>query len=77
MVSNQGHSAAVDLKLFVEGRGLRLSQVGPSEVFLDGSCEPLPPTNGAIVVTVDGIEHRREVFFPNGIGNDGERVVYF
>ncbi len=77
MVSQHGHSADVKLTLHAEGHVFQLDRVGPGEVGLRSHCEPLPPTNGAIVVTVDGIEHRREVFFPNGIGNDGERVVYF
>jgi len=77
MVSIHGHSAKVDLNLFVGDRRFPLCQVGPGAVYLEAACEPIPPTNGAILVTVDGVEHRMEVFFPNGIGADGERVVYF
>ncbi len=77
VVSIHGHCAKVELNLFVGDRQFPLCQVGPGEVYLDSSCEPIPATSGAIVVTIDGIEHRTEAFFPNGIGTDGERVVYF
>lgn len=77
MVSNQGHSAKVDLNLFVGDRKLPLCQVGPGAVYLDTACDPIPPTNGTVLISVDGIDHRMEVYFPNGIGADGDRVVYF
>jgi hypothetical protein len=77
MVSMHGHSSKVELNLCLGDRKLSLSQVGPGAVYLQGACEPIPATNGTILITVDGIDHRMDVFFPNGIGNDGDRVVYF
>ncbi len=77
MVSNHGHSSKVLLTLLVGDREFGLSRVGPGEVGLRECCDPIPPSDGAIVVNIDGVEHRRNVFFPNGIGTDGERVVYF
>jgi hypothetical protein len=77
MASVHGHSAKVDLNLLVDKRQLPLCQVGPKEVYLSEACEPIPATNGVIVITIDGVDHPMDVFFPNGIGTDGERVVYF
>lgn len=77
MISVHGHSATVKLRLIVGDREYALARVGPDEVGLRESCEPVPATNGIIVVSVDGVENRREVFLPNGVGADGQRVVYF
>ncbi len=77
MISVHGHSATVKLRLLVGDQEYALARVGPGEVGLRDVCEPVSPTHGIIVVSVDGVENRREVFLPNGIGADGERVVYF
>lgn len=77
MVSLHGHSAKVELALVIGDRRIPVGRIRPGVAFLRESCEPIPPINGAIVVSVDGVEHQSEAYFPNGIGTDGERVVYF
>jgi hypothetical protein len=77
MISVHGHSATVKLRLIAGDREYSLARVGPDEVGLSEHCEPTAPTIGVIVVSIDGVENRRDVFFPNGIGTDGDRVVYF
>jgi len=66
---NAPHSA--DVRLFYEsecGR-LRLAQTGSSFVIFRDRVD-LPPGRGAIIVSVDGQEYRREVYLDAGAKSD-------
>lgn len=57
----------------VGGLNLALSHVQPDRVVLRTRAT-LPPQQAEVVVSVDGREHRRVVFLPDGIRDD-EPVV--
>lgn len=67
------HSAVVRLHLSIGGETLPLSHVEPNRVILRTHAS-LPPQQAEVVVSVDGREHRRSVFLPDGI-RSSETVV--
>jgi hypothetical protein len=75
--SDEGYSARVNLYLLIAGTRISLGQVLPDSVVLQQECEPMPASQGTIVISVDGREDRMDAFFPHGIGNDGLMAAYY
>lgn len=73
LVHNEGYSAAVDIRLFVNDVCFDVAQVGDSSLILS-ETSPLPPLeSGQLVVTVDG----EEFAYPIQLCNITGRMVSF
>ena len=64
--STNGHSADVRMQLFVNGRVLKIAQLGPRFLMLDQPIEH-PPAEAEIQMSIDGKEERWRVRLPDGI----------
>ena len=73
LTSPTGYSADVRLELLVNGRCVRLSQVGPDSLILAKPTE-IPVGSAELVVTVDGHEHRRRIHLSEGASEASRRV---
>lgn len=62
--------------LVIGDQSLPLSHTNESDVILSEPVAPFPPTDAELVVTVDGVERRRNVHLPHGITPQETRVVY-
>jgi hypothetical protein len=65
MTNSGGYSADVSLRLVLHGHELPLAQVGPSYCILREPVQ-FEPTDGQILIVVDGHETRVDAFFPQG-----------
>lgn len=64
---SQGYSTRVKIYLLVDGRRLRVAQVGPSSLILR-EVEPAPPyTPAQVLICVDDTEDLYDVMLPDGI----------
>ena len=68
-----GHSADVRIQLNVNGHSLNVAQLGPDFLTVRDNIEH-PPTEGEIVMSIDGRERRWNVFLPEGISPDRTRT---
>jgi hypothetical protein len=69
-----GYSANIELRLEVADRFVPLAQVGDTFVITREPAD-LPPGEATVVFSVDGVEHRRAVFLPDGMRPGNDRVV--
>src|SRR5690606_14904074 len=76
MLTTQGYSASVSLRLIVGGAAISLSHVGPTELVVRGECVSIGPCDGQLQVIVDGQVSSKPVFLPFGIAGSGQRVKY-
>jgi hypothetical protein len=72
--SHGGHSAQVNMQLLVNGKSIRIAQMGPDFLFLDAPVDH-PPTNARLVLQVDASERRWDVHLPDGISASSKRVA--
>ena len=75
-LQNNGHSAAVRLRLRVNGVELRVAQVGDSFLILRDQAEARPGTVADIIITVDGNQRVYPVILPEGIFSSSDFVEY-
>lgn len=73
MSSYGGHSAQVRMRLLINGRSLRVVQLGPDFIFLEAPFDH-PPCDASIVLQVDESERQWNVRLPQGISVSSERV---
>jgi len=70
------YSPNVALGLLIGHRRLELSHVGPKDVTVRDRCEPIPPTDAELVITVDDESETYSIFLPNGIPAAPQKVAY-
>jgi hypothetical protein len=73
--NSSGYSTHVALFLVVNGREIELGQVGPQHCVVR-HAEAFPPSQGEIVMIVDGNESRVPVSLPSGASLGSRRVPY-
>jgi hypothetical protein len=66
-----GYSADVRLHLAISGRVIDLAQVAPEFLIINRPLD-LPPCQGEVVVTVDGVESRRRASLMDGISKSSK-----
>src|SRR5947208_7616578 len=67
------HSAEVQMELRLEGRVLRLAQIGPDFLILKAPID-CPPCLATLWISIDGREHENKVRIPNGMRADSRKV---
>lgn len=72
--SQGGHSAQVNIRLFINGSSIPVAQLGPGFLLLDAPFDH-PPDEGTISLQVDQSERRWNVRLPGGISAGSNRVV--
>ncbi len=77
MPSYGGYSSQVNLRLFIGGVRLELSHVGQSGLVVRHDCEPIPPGNAELEITVDQNVDVRQVFLPHGVPGARVRIPFF
>jgi hypothetical protein len=77
MSTYQGYSAKVSLSLIVGDTTLGLSHVGPSGIIVREPCDPIPPCDAKIVVTIDASVSVKNVYLPHGIAGQGIPAAFF
>jgi hypothetical protein len=70
------YSPKVALTLLVGDHQLALSRVGPKDVLVRDRCEPIPPSDAQLVITIDDASKTYDIFLPNGIPAAPQRVTY-
>ncbi len=70
------YSPNVALGLLIDGRRFELSHVGPEDVTVRDRCEPIPPTDAELVITVDDESETYKIYLPNGIPAAPQKVSY-
>jgi hypothetical protein len=70
------YSPKVELTLQVGDRRVELSRVGPSEIVVRDECEPIPPSNAKLIVTIDDESETYNIYLPHGIPAAPQRVAY-
>ena len=60
------YSAHVELDLIIDDRMLALSHVGSRDVVIRDPCEPMPPCDAVLRISVDGCVERHNVHLPDG-----------
>jgi hypothetical protein len=76
MILNQhygAHSAAVDMRLIVDGTTLSITHMGGDFLILESSIDH-PPTEATIVLKIDESERRWTVRLPEGLRRGQERI---
>lgn len=73
LASQSGHSAQVEMQLLVNGLVLPISQMGPDFLLIDAPIK-LEPATATIVMQVDASERRWNVYLPDGMSAENERV---
>ena len=68
------HSAQVEMWLIVEGKTISVKQMGDDFLIIENT-KPYPPSKATVVLQVDASERRWEVYLPEGIHADRERVT--
>jgi len=76
ITQSRGYSPQVALTLLVGDRQLALSHVGPKDVTVRDACEPIPPTDAQLVITVDDESETYNIFLPHGIPAAPQKVLY-
>ena len=76
MTFRNGYSPKVALALMVGGRELALSHVGPRDVTVREACEPIPPSDAELLITVDDETESYKIFLPHGIPSAPQKVAY-
>ena len=76
MIALSRYSPKVALTLLVRGHRLALSHVGPDDVTVREACDPIPPTDAELVITVDDESEIYKVFLPDGIPRAPQKVAY-
>jgi hypothetical protein len=76
-MADNGYSAKVVLRLLVNGAKLALSHVGPSGLVIKDDCEPMPSGNATLVIKVDQVTRRRQVYLPHGVPGPRQPVQFF
>jgi hypothetical protein len=76
ITQSRRYSPKVALTLFVGERQLALSHVGPNDVTVRDRCEPIPPTDAELVITVDDESETYNIFLPHGIPAAPQKVAY-
>lgn len=61
------YSSCVTLTLIVCGCEVELARVGSSSVLVKESRQSFDPCDATLVVEVDGVPQRRDIFLPHGI----------
>jgi hypothetical protein len=61
------------MQLLLSGTSLSIAQLAPDFIILDQSAEH-PPTEGEILLHIDGNESRWRVFLPEGIQRGQEKT---
>ena len=69
-----GHSAAVRMRLVLNGRNFRIAQMGPDFLLID-SPDNHPPSRATIELTIDDSRRTWDVELPLGMSCDEERVM--
>ncbi len=64
-----GYSAAVEIRLIVDGRELSVAQVGPRSLILRQPCE-LPSGDARIIIKVDDHEEEHDVILRESNGSE-------
>jgi hypothetical protein len=77
MIAQSRYSPDVALTLLVGERRLALSHVGPFDLTVREACEPIPPSNAKLVITIDNETESYPVFLPDGIPSAPQKVAYF
>lgn len=68
-----GHSADVEMQLFINGTSWSIGQMGPDFLLLDDGAAH-PPAEATIMLRVDAHEERWPVYLPDGIAAGACRV---
>ena len=68
------HSAQVEIRMFVNGSVVQVTQLGPDFVILAQPAEAHPPARAEIEINVDGATDRFAVNLPAGLVAGGQRV---
>ncbi len=68
-----GYSADVRLRLAINERVIDLVQVAPEFLVVERPFN-LPPCQGEVIVTVDGVESRRRVSLVDGVSDTSKFV---
>jgi hypothetical protein len=55
---------------------LALSAVGPTDVRVRDACEPIPPTNAELIISIDDEVESYGIYLPHGIPNAPQTVSY-
>lgn len=53
-----------------------ISGIGPADVTVRDACEPIPPTNAELIISVDDEVESYGIFLPRGISNAPQTVCY-
>ena len=72
--NHTGHSAIVKMHLVVDGRRLRIGQMGPNYLIMDDTLDH-PPGEAEIIFSVDGRVEQWTVRLPNGLRSDQNHVL--
>jgi hypothetical protein len=76
MSDYQGYSAKVVLTLKVGEQRLALSHLGPTEMVVRDSCDPIPPGDAKILIQVDERKTKRRVYLPEGVPGPRQLVPF-
>lgn len=72
--STSGHSADVQMRLFLNGHVLKIAQLGPDFLILRGPIAH-EPADAEISLSIDGAEDRWPVRLVEGIRADRDRTA--
>jgi hypothetical protein len=72
-LKTHGYSADVRMQLLVNGRSLRIGQLGPDFLILDDLADH-PPGRAEIMMSVDGRVRRWPVQLPDGVSAEQPRT---
>lgn len=70
------YSSQVELELIVGDTTLALSHVGNCDLVIRDRCEPLPPCDAVLRISVDGCVRVHNIHLPQGISGPLEPVPY-
>jgi hypothetical protein len=68
------HSARVEMQLVINGDTISITHMGPDYLLVD-CAKDYPPGVASIFLQVDQSESRWQVFLPNGISKNSNRVA--
>ena len=73
--SHGGHSALVEMQLFVNGDCLSVAQMGPDFILVDEPFDHPPTDDASLLLRVDDSERRWPVRLPDGISASSKRIA--
>jgi hypothetical protein len=73
--ADRGYSAQFDGYLIVGDRSFPLARLGPSSLGLAKPVD-LPPTEGEIVLVIDGFEQRTRILLDDGVESQRHEAAY-